>query len=156
MNDITFSQAAAQLIAGFEGFRASPYKDSVGIPTIGYGSTTYPDGTKVTMDDSDVSKQQGLDMLLYHLNTYELPDLQQHITVDLTQNQIDALGCLIYNIGDHGFDNSHVLSDINSGIMDSDLETRWCAWDKAAKQVIPGLLARRQKEYHYFETGSLS
>ena len=34
------------LIKDFEKFRADPYLDSVGVPTIGYGTTQYPDGRK--------------------------------------------------------------------------------------------------------------
>ncbi len=156
MNDITFSDQAAIGIAGFEGFSAYPYVDPVskGEPiTIAYGSTHYCDGKKVTMQDQPVTKQQGRGMIVCYLNNIVLPDLQKHITVDLTQNQIDALGCLIYNIGVHGFDTSHVLSDINQGIMDRDLQTRWLAWNKSNSHFVPGLLARRQKEYNYFETG---
>ena len=37
------------VIKQFEGFRAKPYKDSAGIPTIGYGTIRYPDGSAVTM-----------------------------------------------------------------------------------------------------------
>ena len=37
------------IIKQFEGFRAKPYKDSAGIPTIGYGTIQYPDGKAVTM-----------------------------------------------------------------------------------------------------------
>lgn len=158
MNTITFSPVATQLIAGFEGFIPHPYVDpaSGGEPiTIAYGSTHYCDGTKVTLADAPITKEEGLQMLLCHLNAIILPDLQKHVTIDLTQNQVDALGCLIYNIGTHGFDTSHVLSDINQGILSGDLQTRWLAWDKAHGQTVPGLLIRRQKEYHYFETGSL-
>ena len=37
------------LIRAFEGFRADPYLDAVGVPTIGYGSTYYPDGQRVRL-----------------------------------------------------------------------------------------------------------
>ena len=158
MNDIQFSQGAVDLIDSEEGFVDHPYVDPVthGEPiTIAYGSTHYCDGTKVTMDDDNVTKEQGSEMLLCYLNNIILPDLQKHIKVDLNQNEIDALGSLIYNIGDYGFDNSHVLIDINQGILDGDLETRWKAWNKAAGKINPDLVRRRQHEYNYFETGSI-
>ena len=34
-----------------EGFRSEPYLDQAGLPTIGYGTRFYEDGTEVTMDD---------------------------------------------------------------------------------------------------------
>lgn len=155
MNNITFSQAAVNLIGQFEGFRSAPYLDSVGVPTIGYGTTFYEDGTKVTMHDDHIDQTRASAILLNYLNKRILPDFQANIHVDLTQNEIDALCCLVYNIGDSGFDHSHVLIDINNHIMDGDLKTRWLAWDQAGGKVNQGLLNRRIKEYNYFETGSI-
>ena len=34
-----------------EGLRTEPYLDQAGLPTIGYGTRFYEDGTEVTMDD---------------------------------------------------------------------------------------------------------
>ena len=44
------------LIRAFEGFRAEPYLDAVGVPTIGYGSTYYPDGQRVRLTDPPISE----------------------------------------------------------------------------------------------------
>ena len=158
-NTMSFSQEAVNLIEQFEGFRASPYPDpaSGGLPiSIGFGSTAYQDGRKITMQDSPITKAQATDLLLNHLNKIILPDLKKHITTDISQINLDALASLIYNIGSSGFDNSHILIDINQGIMDGDLKSRWLAWDRAAGKVNEGLLNRRIKEYNYFETGSIN
>ena len=40
-----------KLIQGFEGLKLSAYKDSAGIPTIGYGNITYENGVKVKMGE---------------------------------------------------------------------------------------------------------
>lgn len=40
----------------FEGFRSSVYKDTLGVPTIGYGATMW-EGKKVTMDQAPVSER---------------------------------------------------------------------------------------------------
>ena len=37
--------AGLALIRRWEGFRAAPYLDSAGVPTIGYGTIRYEDGT---------------------------------------------------------------------------------------------------------------
>ena len=153
MNNISFSPVVAQLIAQFEGWSATPYVDPATHAepiTIGYGSTHYCNGTKVTMKDAPITKEQGLEMLQCYLNNNVLPDLKSHITVELNQQQVDALGCLIYNIGVGGFNSSHVLSDINQGILNGDLETRWNAWNKGSGKVLPGLVTRRAKEYAHF------
>lgn len=159
MNNITFSPMATTLIAGFEGFRANPYPDpaSHGEPiTIGYGSTHYCDGRKVTMKDSPITKEQGMSMVLCFLNNNVLPDFQKHITIDLNQYEIDALGSLVYNIGDINFDKSNLLKEINQHIIDQRLKPFWLTWDHAAGVVNQGLLNRRTKEFNYFETGKLS
>lgn len=159
MNTISFSPAAAQLIGGFEGFSASPYPDPVSHTepiTIAYGSTHYCNGTKVTMSDPPVTTQQGENMITCFLNNHVLPDFQQHITVSLSQNEIDALGSLVYNIGDINFDKSNLLKEVNQHIVDGTLKPFWITWDHANSKVIPGLLDRRTKEFNYFMTGSLS
>ena len=43
------------LIKEFEGFRAKPYRDAVGIPTIGYGNTYYEDGRAVKLTDPPIT-----------------------------------------------------------------------------------------------------
>ena len=42
---------AEELCRRFEGFRSKPYLCPAGVPTIGYGSTLYSDGRRVTLDD---------------------------------------------------------------------------------------------------------
>ena len=63
--------AGLRLIAEFEGFRSHPYLDVVGIPTIGYGNTYYPDtGRRVTLADAPVTEREAADMLLATLARY--------------------------------------------------------------------------------------
>ena len=56
-------QKGIELIKQFEGFESKPYKCPAGIPTIGYGATFYPDGRKVTMNDSPINESQATDLL---------------------------------------------------------------------------------------------
>lgn len=159
MNNIQFSSAATILISSFEGFRSSPYVDPISHNepiSIAYGSTHYCSGIKVTLSDPPVTVQQGLDMLLCYLNNVVLPDFQKHITVDLTQNQIDALASLCYNIGDINFDKSNLLKQIDQHITDGTLKPFWLTWDHSSGHIVSGLLTRRTAEFNYFETGSIS
>ncbi len=147
----TFSEGAISMIAQFEGFRAKPYLDSVGIPTIGFGSTTHTNGTKVTMNDAIIDKEMACEMLLFHLNQLELIDLNNCITrTDLKQNQVDAIGCLMYNIGDKGFCGSTLHNKINANAPISEIEQHWLEWDRAGGKVLDGLLKRRQAEFNYY------
>ena len=45
-------------IKSSEGFSSVPYADAGDLPTIGYGMTYYPDGTRVTLTDNPISKEQ--------------------------------------------------------------------------------------------------
>ena len=50
MKTLKVSENGLNLIKKYEGFESKPYKDAVGIPTIGYGATYYPNGTKVKLN----------------------------------------------------------------------------------------------------------
>ena len=156
MGNIKFSQAAVDLIAKFEGYRSKPYLDSVNIPTIGYVTTFYEDGKKVTMNDAPINEARAKEILLHYFNEHMLPDFQKYILVELEQHKIDALACLVYNIGNNGFKTSSVLKDINNNITSGAvIKEHWNAWNKAGGKVIPGLVTRRGKEFDYFEKGVL-
>ena len=57
------SKEGLELIKGFEKFVAKPYIDAVGVVTIGYGNTYYPDGRKVTMQDAPITETQATILL---------------------------------------------------------------------------------------------
>ena len=64
------------LIKEFEDFRDEAYLDGMGIPTIGYGATTYADGSKVQMGDTITP--QAADELFDHHYQVTRERLGQH------------------------------------------------------------------------------
>ncbi|WP_300685062.1 lysozyme, partial [Chryseobacterium sp.] len=92
------SQKGINLIVSFEGFSSSPYLDSAGIPTIGYGNTYYPGGKKVTMKDPAITREKAAELFSTVLPTYE-KIVSNKVKVVLTQNQYDALVSHTYNTG---------------------------------------------------------
>jgi lysozyme len=151
----TFSPNAVELIKQFEGFSTKAYPDPATKAepiTIGYGSTHYCNGTKVTLNDPPIDKDMAGEMLLCYLNKTILPDVLVHITnPNLTQNQIDAIGCLMYNIGDVNFDHSSLLQLINTNPNSPAIDAKWLAWDHAAGKELPGLLKRRTVELNFYK-----
>jgi len=148
-NTLTFSQNCANLVMDSEGFVPHPYVDpaSGGEPiTIAFGSTHYCDGTKVTMSDSLVSQEDGEAMLLCTLNTHVLPSIQQVVTSDINQNQLDALGDFVYNLGIGNFKSSTLLKKVNTDSSDATIADEFAKWNKAGGKVMNGLTIRRQKE----------
>ena len=61
-------ELAAELCRRFEGFRSQPYLCPAGIPTIGYGSTYYADGRKVTLQDAPMDEPAARALLLAELH----------------------------------------------------------------------------------------
>lgn len=144
------------LIEQFEECVLHVYKDSAGVPTIGFGSTRYTDGTPVRMGDPDITRERALELLEHYINTLVIPVINSYVRVPLNQNQIDSTSSLIYNIGSGGFEKSTLLKRINQSVNPTDpsVEHAWIEWDLIRKNgklvVSKGLLKRRQAEYKLF------
>lgn len=154
MMNFKFSDNLAKFLArnGIEGVVLHPYKDSVGIPTIGIGTTVYPNGNKVTMSDPAITLEQAYAYCTDHLTKNVLPYINNHVTVNLNQNQVDALGSLTYNIGAGGFVKSTVLTRINNGSTKELIADAWRMWNKAGGKVSDGLVYRREQELKLFNS----
>jgi len=64
---------AADLCKHFEGFSSKPYMCPANVATIGYGSTYYADGRKVTLQDPPMSEPEAYKLLLAELHHTYLP-----------------------------------------------------------------------------------
>ena len=142
------------IIKQFEGFRATPYKDSAGIPTIGYGTIQYPNGKAVTMKDTAVTKLQAEGFLSFEMSKKSVaiaPCLQRRATL----HQAAAMLSLTYNIGTGAFKGSTVLRKFNAGDIPGSADA-FLMWDKATVDgqlmVVPGLHKRRVQERTIFLT----
>lgn len=142
------------LIKKFEGFRAAPYKDSAGIPTIGYGTILYPNSKAVTMTDAHVTEEQATGFLAHQMSLKSkaiAPMLQRPATL----HQAAAMLSLTYNIGTGAFQTSSVLRKFNAGDIPGSADA-FLMWDKATvdgrRVVIEGLHNRRVAERTVFLT----
>src|ERR1035441_2958770 len=95
---MNISENGVSLIKQFEGFRSDAYLDSTGIPTIGYGTILYPDGTRVTMNDSPITEEQATQYLANNIDQ-KTSSINNMLTVTVNQNQFDALCSFAYNLG---------------------------------------------------------
>lgn len=138
------------LLAELEGVVLNPYKDSVGIPTIGIGSTYYEDGTKVTMKDKAITKERAIQLAKNVVKSFE-QQVNKSILLPMTQNQFDAMILLCYNIGKSGFARSSVVRHFNLGNIQRAADS-FLLWNKAGGRVSKGLTNRRQKERNLFLT----
>lgn len=144
------SQYCADAIKPFEGFRKKPYSNFKDEPlTIGYGSTHYCDGSPISSTD-EVDEAKANSMLMCFLRSNIQPCFDKHITQELTQNQIDALGCLVYNIGTGNFVKSSLLTIVNKDPNSPDVADHWACWDKVNGVQVVGLFNRRKKEIEMY------
>lgn len=149
-NHMQLSTNGFNLLAELEGVVLNPYKDSVGIPTIGIGSTYYEDGTKVTMKDKAITKERAIQLAKNVVKSFEAR-VNKSILLPMTQNQFDAMVLLCYNIGESGFARSSVVRNFNAGNLQKAADS-FLLWNKAGGKVSKGLTNRRQKERNLFLT----
>lgn len=139
------SETGVRLIAKFEGFRAKPYLDAVGIPTIGFGTTFYPDNTRVKMSDPAITEEKAREYLKTIILRFE-QEIAPMVKRELNQNQWDAIVSFVYNLGGNNFKNSTLLKRINENPCDPDIAYQFSRWNKAGGKVLLGLTRRRKEE----------
>lgn len=142
------SQKGIDLIKGFEGLRLKPYLDSVGVPTIGYGSTYCICGAKITMQSKPITEEIAEFMLKVNSQIY-VDAVTKAITVVPTQNQFDAMVSLCYNIGVTNFTNSTLVKKMNLGDVQGAAD-QFTVWRLAGGRILQGLVNRRAKERALF------
>lgn len=145
---------AVPLVKQFESFRAEPYLDGAGIATIGYGTTRYPNGKRVTMDDAPITEDMALSYAEQVLET-NLMIIAKKWLAPATAHQGGGMLSLTYNIGVGAYAGSSVLRLFNAGEIEEAAEA-FLMWDKATinGQLVSviGLMARRKAEMAVFLT----
>ena|ERR1700712_747376 len=137
------SQKGIDLIKFYEGLSLKAYRDSVGVVTIGYGST----GSHVSMGQL-ISAEQAEDILKSDVTRFEM-GVNQSVTVPLTQNQFDALISFSFNLGVANLKSSTLLKKLNAkDYAGASLEFE--RWNKAGGKVLAGLTKRRLAEKALF------
>jgi len=133
------------LIKKFEGYVGVPYKCPAGVPTIGYGATHYADGSRVTMDDWEITQSEAEALLKHMLIHYETA-VDSMTTDAINQHQFDALVSFAYNVGVKALQNSTLLKLVNKNPNDPLIAAQFARWNKAGGKVLAGLVRRRRDE----------
>ena len=149
------------LIKHFERFRPKAYPDAIhgwAVPTIGYGTTKYSDGSKVREGDI-IEPEQAEYELKVQCNAEYFPAVMAlpHFKL-MSDAQRGAILSFAYNLGAHfyaarGFTSiSRALSDPNLFRTVPDQLLKYRNPGSAAE---PGLLRRRKSEGYLWATGKL-
>ena len=110
IDQMAVSPFGVDLICGFEGKRLTAYDDGVGVWTIGFGTTVYPNDIKVMKGDT-CTEAQAKTYMAHDLKKFEAT-VNKAVTVQLNQNQFDALVSLAYNIGASAFSQSTLVKKL--------------------------------------------
>ena len=138
------NSASLDLIKQFESLQLKPYLCPAGVPTIGYGTTVYPDGHKVSIVDPGITEDQALSFLQHDVKRFAQA-VQDSVAVVLNDNQFGALVSLIYNIGITAFKTSTLLKTLNVNNL-TDAADQFLVWVYGGGQKLPGLVKRRKAE----------
>lgn len=138
------SDTGAAIIEEFEGFSSAPYRDSVGVWTIGFGSTkgVGPSSPHVTRAQASVRLQREVDA--------EYGAAVNALHLLLNQNQFDALVSFVYNVGPGGIASTTTVGKRLRAHDWSGAANALLAWDKAGGRALPGLTRRRHVERSLF------
>lgn len=139
-------ELAASLCRQFEGFRSKPYLCPAGIPTIGYGSTYYSNGQKVTLNDHPMSQEDANALLMAELQHTYLPGALRNCPILATdERKCNAVVDFCYNLGIGRLQTSTLKRKINAQDWDGAKE-ELKKWNKGGGKVLAGLDKRRKAE----------
>jgi GH24 family phage-related lysozyme (muramidase) len=140
------SDRGKAIIKEFEGFRAIAYLCQAGVWTVGYGTTRIngklvTESVKITTEEAELFLEQDLKAFEDAVN--------QNVTVELNQNQFDALVSFVYNVGVGNFKKSTLLKKLNAS-KKTEAADEFLKWNRAAGVVSKGLTKRRKAERELF------
>ena len=159
----SLASAVADYLKPVEGFRSYVYDDANGKPwaqsqrgnpTIGYGHLLQRSDDMTMQWSEDYANQVLIDDVMKHMTP-----LIAAVTVPLSVPAWTALVSLAFNAGAAGVVRSNMLKALNAGDM-AKAQANFLDWSKATvkqpdgtkvKVTMPGLLARRQREWAMIE-----
>jgi lysozyme len=139
------------LIAQFEGFVDHGYNDAAKHCTIGYGHLLHHGRCSRSELARTISRAAAKALLDRDADRFERA-VNRLVRVALGQGQFDALVSFAFNVGEGALAASTLLKKVNL----SDFEgaaAEFDRWTRAAGQVLPGLVRRRNAEEALFRAG---
>ena len=136
-------QRALDPIKKYEGFRSGPYLCPAGVPTIGYGTTFYPDGKRVTLQDPPLSQADAEKILRNTVDKSFVSVLEKTIPYwnEMSDGQQSALISFAYNLGAHFYGDTDNFGSITRDLRDKN-------WDN-----VPTTLLKYRNPGSSFEEG---
>jgi GH24 family phage-related lysozyme (muramidase) len=155
----TVPQQAVNIVKSFEGCELTAYQDSVGVWTIGFGTTVLPDGTPVAQGLT-ITASQALEYLAHDLGgTLNALAASAPYWATMNADQQSALISFGYNLG-AGFYGAPGFTTITAALRDhqwSDVPSILQLYSDPGGSDHDGLLRRRIAEGELWQgTGSFA
>lgn len=140
-------------IKNSEGLELQAYKKGSDKVTIGYGNTTYKDGSPIKLGDK-ITLEEAEDLLKWKVENEFVPPMLKLIKVPINDNQKSALLSFVYNCGVTNFKKSQLLKKININPLDATIKDTWhISYINKGTIFEKGLRARRKREAElYFKS----
>jgi len=145
------SNMGLALIQNFEGFRSCPYRDAVGVWTIGYGETA-----GIGPHTPCWSQETARNRLRSRVNRdYAKPvlTLAKAVGLRLSQPQLDALASGTYNLGPGWLGRGKTMGNAIRSKDRQRIADAFMAYTHAGGRELPGLVTRRRRERELFLKG---
>jgi lysozyme len=145
------SDEGIRLIKRFEGVKHRPYRDCIGLWTVGIGhligdGKQLPDSYNRTFTESEVDELLRKDLVRFERSIGML------IKVPLRQCEYDSLCSFVFNLGCGTLQRSTLRQKLNRGDKEG-ASKEILKYNKAGGKIVKGLVKRRNDEYQLFLRG---
>lgn len=140
-------------LVGHEGVCLRPYKDSVGVWTIGVGhasTANQPPNPAKMSKTAYITMDEAFKLFEKSIQRYQNA-VNKALKVEVTQEQFDALVSWCYNVGTGGMARSTAIRRINNRESSARVYQALMMWRKP-----PEIIGRRRKEAKLFRDGVYS
>jgi lysozyme len=151
----SYPENAVELCRRFEGFHkkgldglAYPYICPAGVWTIGYGTTRFPDGSRVTKDTQPITEARATEYLEHELNIAIYFALTLSPILAQSNERLGAIASFIYNLVPSAYKRSTLRRRVNEGNWE-EAKKEILKWVYGGGKRLPGLVLRRQQEAMY-------
>jgi len=156
--ELTLSPRGEDFVIEFEGFSSKLYNDQAGHCTIGVGHLVHLGNCHATEGglENGITKAKAKAMMRTDASS-KIDAVAANVKVPLTQEQFDALVSFTFNVGEHNFETSTLLKELNAGHL-AEVPKQLKRWNKVTingqKVASKGLTRRRAREGRLFTTGA--
>lgn len=147
LHNCAIDDTGLALLKHFEGYYPYPYKDPIGIETVGFGHVVkHGEQFKAPLIGAAAEKllESDANAMAGHVNKL--------IDVPLHPGQADALISFTFNVGPATLQRSTLRRRVNAR-KNAEVPSEFMKWVRAGGRILPGLVSRRRAEAALYASG---